>query len=37
MDLQYVCWNCGLLQGHWNEPQEPSTLCPACQKAGVKP
>lgn len=30
---QYICWNCGLLQGDEWEPWEPSRLCPACSKA----
>ena len=33
MDNQYLCWNCGLMQGAEDEPQEISILCPSCKKS----
>lgn len=31
-DYQYLCWNCGLMQGAEDSPEEPSQLCAACRK-----
>jgi hypothetical protein len=32
-ETQYLCWNCGLMQGAEDTPMEPSQLCAGCRKA----
>lgn len=30
---QYLCWNCGLMQGAEDDPMEASRLCASCANA----
>ena len=34
-DAQYLCWNCGLMNGAEDSPMEPSQLCLACRAAAA--